>query len=316
MPAFHSLSQKLISRTPHLNWDDPIIINPRRNDHQHTIILLHDLNQTAEPFMRDFINTTKIPHDLPTVRFIFPTAKADTFGLFGQHKGLNQWFQVRDTYNPNTDADGQIPGLKETSCYLKVLIRQEARRLEDLGRPSKNRGYDLIIIGGLGQGAAAALFTLLSMEHTLGGFIGMGGWLPFEGEIAALIRDVGTVPAEKGRKQSDEVGAEKASVKFQIQKLVRCVLDVENVCDPQSMLQLETPIFLGHGDQDPTTWIGNGQRMRNVLDSWDGLGMTVVWKEYSGFGHGWKGHGRDPKDHDIVQFLRLVVGVHARAFLD
>lgn len=309
MPVFQSLSQKLVSRTPHLNWADPIIINPRRNDHQHTIILLHDLNQTAEPFMRDFLDTTKIPHDLSTVRFIFPTAKADTFGLFGQHKGPNQWFRVSDPYDPNVDADGQIPGLKETSGYLRVLIAQEARRLEDLDRPSKNRGYDRVIIGGLGQGAAAALFTLLGMEHTLGGFVGMGGWLPFEGEMAALIREAGAVPVEKGRSMKDE-----NSIKVQIQKLVRGVLDVETVYDPQSVLQLETPIFLGHGDQDRTTWIGHGHRMREVLDSWDGLGMTVIWKEYHNFGHCWKPYGKEPKDHDVIKFLRLVVGVHARLF--
>ncbi|KAL4947869.1 hypothetical protein BDW69DRAFT_189788 [Aspergillus filifer] len=41
--------------------------------------------------------------------------------------------------------------------------------------------------GGVFQGCAASVFTLLAEQKTLGGFIALSGWLPFEGEIAGIV---------------------------------------------------------------------------------------------------------------------------------
>lgn len=37
-----------------------------------------------------------------------------------------------------------------------------------------------IILGGISQGCATAIFTLLSSGLSLGGFVGLSSWLPFQ----------------------------------------------------------------------------------------------------------------------------------------
>ncbi|EKV18885.1 hypothetical protein PDIG_06580 [Penicillium digitatum PHI26] len=54
-------------------------------------------------------------------------------------------------------------------------------------------------------------------------------------------------------------------------------------CHPSIFGQLQTPVFLGDGAEDPKVSAGLGEKMTRVLSN--GLGMDVTWKEYQGLGH-------------------------------
>lgn len=73
--------------------------------------------------------------------------------------------------DPSEKAELQIEGLKESIAQIRELIEVEAAIV----------GYDGVVLGGISQGCATALLTLLTGGVELGGFVGMCGWLPFEG---------------------------------------------------------------------------------------------------------------------------------------
>ena len=68
---------------------------------------------------------------------------------------------------------------------------------------------------------------------------------------------------------------------------------------PPSLCHLRTPVFLGHGAEDPKVSAALGKKMSNVLS--DGLGMDVAWKEYQGLGHWYR---VEDEVEDILSFLQ------------
>lgn len=57
----------------------------------------------------------------------------------------------------------------------------------------------------------------------------------------------------------------------------------ENESSLNSLYHLQTPVFLGHGAEDPKVSVTLGEKMSHVLST--GMGMDVTWKAYGGLGH-------------------------------
>jgi predicted esterase len=72
-----------------------------------------------------------------------------------------------------------VPGLGESIRQILEIIEQEA------GIVPKER----IILGGLSQGCATAILTLLSSGLEIGAFIGWCGWLPLQGRSKNSMMD-------------------------------------------------------------------------------------------------------------------------------
>ncbi|KAJ5339965.1 Phospholipase/carboxylesterase/thioesterase [Penicillium brevicompactum] len=70
--------------------------------------------------------------------------------------------------------------------------------------------------------------------------------------------------------------------------------------------QLRTPVFVGHGTEDPKVSVLLGKKMSNFLST--GLGMDVTWKSYDGLGHWYR---VEDELEDILDFLRRHVGLTA-----
>ncbi|KAJ5325270.1 Acyl-protein thioesterase 1 [Penicillium brevicompactum] len=70
--------------------------------------------------------------------------------------------------------------------------------------------------------------------------------------------------------------------------------------------QLRTPVFMGHGTEDPKVSVLLGRKMSNFLST--GLGMNVTWKSYDGLGHWYR---VEDELEDIIDFLRRHVGLTA-----
>ena len=145
--------------------------------------------------------------------------------------------------------------------------------------------------------------------QTLGGFIGMSGWLPFAQDIA--------LEAEPSLQSDDEeqndpfsrlVTATSEDVaeildvdesiparQLRAANFVRDLIDLGPLQQPleghekekpTSKAQLyNTPYFLGHGTADEKVSIRLGVQSRDTLIQ---LGQDVTWKQYDGWGHWYK----------------------------
>ncbi|KAF4183479.1 hypothetical protein CNMCM8927_004938 [Aspergillus lentulus] len=303
----------------------PLVIPPLRNDrHTHTIILLHGRGSKGEDFGHIFMESTDIAKRLPTTKFIFPTASKRRSTVM-KRIPINQWFDNYSLKNPNTRTELQIDGLQESSEFLRKLIDEEAKLLSN--DPAVGDGYSRVVIGGLSQGCAASVFCLLGGflsaskdgdGKRLGGYIGMSGWLPFEGEISGFLsidEDHQGEP-KSGAEEDDEdpfdheTDGDDSPAHIQAVNHIRDILAMppiqSNVDDSANALRvcyLKTPVFLGHGSDDRQVSVDLGRRMASILS--DGFGMDVTWKAYEEFGHWYK--VPDEID-DVVWFLREKAG--------
>ncbi|KAJ5995714.1 Phospholipase/carboxylesterase/thioesterase [Penicillium waksmanii] len=95
------------------------------------------------------------------------------------------------------------------------------------------------------------------------------------------VRDILDLPVASTDKQSSEGGQ-----------------PISNLC------QLQTPVFVGHGVEDPKVSVQLGEKMCRVLLT--GLGMNVTWKAYQGPGHWYR---VNDEIEDILKFLESHVKV-------
>ncbi|GAQ05820.1 acyl-protein thioesterase 1 [Aspergillus lentulus] len=311
---------------PSKPYPSPLVIPPLRNDqHTHTIILLHGRGSNSERFGRVFIESTGIAKRLPTTKFIFPTARKRRSTVL-KRIPINQWFDNYSLEDPNTRTELQLDGLQESSEFLRKLIDEEAKLLSV--DPTVGDGYSRVVIGGLSQGCAASVFCLLGgfpsagedgESRRLGGFIGMSGWLPFEGEISGLLKidrgDQGESESEAEEDDdddpfTDDTDGDDVPAHIQAVNHVRDILgmppiqsDVDDSENFLSVSYLKAPVFLGHGSADPKVSVDLGRRMASVLS--DVFGMDVTWKAYEEFGHWYK---LPDEIDDAVQFLKEKAG--------
>ncbi|KAJ6183686.1 hypothetical protein N7519_004987 [Penicillium mononematosum] len=352
-----------MSRRPH---PTPLVIPPLSVEHTHTIISLHGRGSNAERFGHELLASANLQARLPTVKFVFPTARKRRSTVLKKIL-IHQWYDNYSLEDPGQRTDLQVEGLYETAEFIRGLVTEEARILGE-------ENYSKIILWGLSQGCAAGIFTLLggwadtSEARPLGAFIGMSGWLPFEQQLREILRyDRDQVSARDDRleiqsgdglceeSESDEESEadayseqspddkvleeidpprddlnsfneieedspphdifnpfeedeEEAPSVIQAINHIRDILALPMIVSdtqlsedsyPPNLCHLRTPVFLGHGAEDPKVSAGLGKKMSNML--LDGLGMDVAWKEYQGLGHWYR---VEDEIEDILSFLQ------------
>lgn len=172
-------------------YPTPFTVNPISPGHTHTFIVLHGRGSNGEKFGRELLDSANLSARLPTVKFVFPTTSKRRSTIF-KKMPINQWLDNYSLDDPNQKTDLQVDGLMETAQFLRELIDTEAQILSD---GSSQAGYQKVILGGLSQGCAAGVFTLLGGEFGQSGnkrpgaFFGMSGWLPFERQLNNMTND-------------------------------------------------------------------------------------------------------------------------------
>ncbi|EAU36003.1 predicted protein [Aspergillus terreus NIH2624] len=282
-----------------------ITIPPKSPTHTHTLILLHGRGSTGPVFSDPSLTTTTLATSLPTTKFIFPTAPIRRSTILRRSR-IPQWFDNYSLDDPNERPELQAEGLADAAAFLRRLVDEEAGLLATM---HEGDAYERVVVGGLSQGCAAAVTFVLAAGVRLGAFVGMSGWLPLERQIKGVMED--------GRGGDEDCGVcfgdeEEEDEEEETSSVLRVVNHLRDVCDmevvgPEREVQatrgLQTPVFLGHGVEDPKVSVRLGRKMVQVLDA---LGMDVTWKEYEGLGHWY----RVPDEiEDIVAFLRDRVGV-------
>lgn len=222
------------------------IAGPRLT-HSHTVILLHGRDCDAEEFASEFfqsqgLKNRNLPEIFPTIRWVFPGSMMRHSSRF--QKAMCQWFDTWSVEEPQERREIQGDGLQESVSYIYEVVRQESSLIS----PEK------IILGGISQGSAAAIHALLGCDTSLGGFIGLCTWLPFQEEVKA-----GTAPTQK------------SAIPTPYRPFTGLTRSART-----------TPVFLAHSKDDDVVGIGHGVAMHEALEK---LGMGVRWKEYGRGGH-------------------------------
>ncbi|KFY40280.1 hypothetical protein V495_05504 [Pseudogymnoascus sp. VKM F-4514 (FW-929)] len=270
--------------TPAPSFPDLHIINPT-STHTHTAILLHGRGSNGPEFAEELIEDTKLPEDptlpqrFPSWRFVFPSSRELWSTVF--EEDIPAWFEAHSLTDITSRQELQEPGIREAVRYLSSVVDEEIERLGgDAGK---------VVLGGISQGAAVGMWTLLcgGERGKLGGFFGASTWLPYAGSIGEYVSG-GDGEGSSGRDFVE-------SKMLHLRHLVAQPREFRGV--------LDTPVFLGHGVDDGTVDVELGRQARKVLK---GLGMEVEWKEYKGAEL--EGHWiKVPEEmDDIVRFLKAV----------
>ncbi|KAI1383884.1 phospholipase/carboxylesterase [Hypoxylon trugodes] len=275
----------------------PYVVEPTTT-HSHTIILLHGISSNGEKFGKELLETGKTANGrtllqlLPGARFIFPTAKRRRSSAF-KRSVITQWFDIARLPDPEYRKQTQLKGLAESAAELEPLIRQETLRI-----PPQN-----VIIGGISNGCAMSLSMLLTLDHPLGGFIGMCGYLPYRTDIDEAIKD-----DSADIEEDDPFAPEDAEITPHDPGVKALVFERDLLCLTPSLNPSKdntaqaTPIFLGHGDIDEKKPPELGEAAAATMRT---AGYDVTWKLYPGLGHWYK--VPDEID-DIVDFIKTKVG--------
>ncbi|UKZ53154.1 hypothetical protein TrVGV298_006946 [Trichoderma virens] len=231
----------------------PFVAGPSTG-HTHTVILLHGRDSEAQEFASEFFECEAtgtepdrtLPALFPTVRWIFPQAKALYAKRFDIE--MSQWFDMWSVEDQQERIELQIPGLQSSVGLIAELIREEEILVP------RNR----IFLGGISQGFATGGFA---------GLCGFSSWLPLFNQAASDIElikeeDTGGKLAAMQRLYLD--GATKQQTSLSLQQLT------------------STPILLEHCDDDEIINIQSGFLLRNFMAQ---LGLSVRFHNYEDGGH-------------------------------
>jgi len=162
-------------------YPDPLIIPPLK-EHKETWIILHGRGSNAQKFGSELLSTQipghgSLPQAFPHAKFIFPTASTRRATIY-KRKEIHQWFDNWHLDAPTEREELQIDGLRGTSFFLHDLLKAEIAVV----------GAKNVVLGGLSQGCAAALVSMLLWEaEPLAAMFGMCGWLPFRKRMQDIV---------------------------------------------------------------------------------------------------------------------------------
>lgn len=167
-------------------------------EHTHTVILLHGRDSSATEFAEEFLESQTsdgryLPEIFPTVKWVFPRAMVIPSARFGIE--LSQWFDMWSTEDPYDCGRESHQSLVDSAIYIQSIIQDEIRVL---GCGKK------IFLGGISQGCATAIATLMDQEVELGAFLGFCGWFP---AIRCRPSGAWNTPVFLAHSQDDEVVA-------------------------------------------------------------------------------------------------------------
>lgn len=235
------------------------IIDPTPT-HTHTLIMLHGRGSTGEEFAEDLSSLalsdgSSIYKKFPGCRWVFPSSQELWSTMF--QEDLPAWFEAHSLTDITARQELQMGGIEDSVSYITNIIEEE---VEELGGDA-----DRLALGGISQGGAIALWTLLCQRKSTmkpGAVVVTNTWLPFATIIERLFAG----------KQDDGVAA---SI---VGEWVATQIDPDSKLGDHTPRKLP-PVFVGHGTDDAYVDVELGRQAARVLSQ---AGLSVEWKEYSG----------------------------------
>ncbi|KAL8824395.1 MAG: hypothetical protein Q9170_008174 [Blastenia crenularia] len=159
---------------------------------------------------------------------------------------LEEWFDIYSLTDPTRREDLQVQGLKDSIEYLLDVIEAEVQLI----------GAKRMVLLGISMGYAVAIHLLLASRHTLGGLVGMSGWMPFKRQVVEAQNQSGGV-----------------------ESFYANVLGVSGV---EGGDRGPIPALVMHYEDDEFVDVDLGV---NVVEDLEELGMDVAFKRYVAGGH-------------------------------
>lgn len=274
-------------------YEEPLVVDPL-GEHKQSWIVLHGRGDNAQHFANGMLGFLEIPlpdgqsmqERLPNVRFIFPTAKPRRAGSFNRAM-VTQWFDIY-TWNSLEHTDRQIEGLRESSEWIHELMKREIEAV----------GAQNVVLGGLSQGCATSLISLLLWRgEPIRGVFGMSGWLPFRHVLnMALEMTVNDATDDTFQRTEAELTEASEARKDPYYTAIKWLCQELLVDEVKNETARTVPLFIAHGKRDLTVEIERGQEAVECLRR---LGFDVKYQEYETLTH-WM---RSDEFSDIVQFV-------------
>jgi lysophospholipase II len=258
-------------------FPEPHVLYPT-SVHTHTVILLHGRGSNGEEFADEFFQgetfaELSLRGHFPDFKWVFPSARERFSTVF--QDDLVEWFDIYSLTYPGEEEELQVEGVKESVGYIQSLIEKEA---QEFGPSARDR----IILGGISQGCAVAIITLLAGACGVGAFVGFNGWMPLVDRVKEGISI-----------KSGVEGPECEGLALALRKSLGLEDDGSLQASSGSMADgsparreeehFHTPVLLSHTADDHVIDVALGKEMRDTLV---GLGLhRVMWKQYETGGH-------------------------------
>ena len=308
----HTMTENETTRDRPKSWIEPppeplkqpTYIHEPKHEHHTSMIILHGRGDTGPSFGTLLVDESKssehasgdqdltleisLPAALPNTRFIFPSASRRPSTRFKGWK-LNQWFDYWSLFDVSEKPELQNEGLTENAGIIEGLIEEEARKV----------GIENVILGGLSNGAAMAMITVLLMighgrlhqERRLGGLFALCGWLPYAHEMKRRAEG-----AEAGK--HDQIATDDGREAQSCNEVYSWLCTLLEGPHGTEMAELEQAasartfqghsngllrsLFLAHGKDDNVVPI---ERFDDASSTMAALGCEVISKTYDGLGH-------------------------------
>ncbi|ERF74000.1 hypothetical protein EPUS_03814 [Endocarpon pusillum Z07020] len=317
-------------KTASSRYPEVLVKGPASGVHQQSFIILHGRGSDALTFGAVLLETPipgygNLASAFPNAKFIFPTASKRRARIY-KRSLINQWFDNWSLATPEQYEELQNDGLRETSKYIHGLVKAEVEKV----------GASNVVLGGLSQGCAASLVSLLLWEgETLAAGVGMCGWLPYRKKMEAVLRnkDIGASSEDEDEDEGDDIfqraGDDQnepgeaaqgdkeqesnelndltaaATIKTDTSPVIKAVEFLRDEIEfprtthaaaPADLKLQNIPLFLGHGVLDEKVSIDLGRSAAGFLEA---MGVDVQWKEYASLGHWYS----EDMLRDMVLFL-------------
>lgn len=152
-----------------LNWIDYRYPNPvvleASGKHTATLIFCHGLGGRADVYAEKFDSLVK---GMPHVKLVFPNAPSQPITRSGG-KTLPAWFDMTGKVDRREEPGLGTTTLNDSQRYLQYLIAKESAA----GIPPHR-----VVIAGISQGAALALYTGVNLVDPVAGVISLSGYIP------------------------------------------------------------------------------------------------------------------------------------------
>ena len=285
-------------------YPDPLVVPPPGR-HKQTWIVLHGRGSNAQKFASEFLSTVMPIHGtlrlaFPNTKFIFPTAASSRATIY-KRSLIHQWFDNWSLEEPSKKEELQAEGLRRTTLFVHDLLVREIAVV----------GAENVVLGGLSQGCAAALISMLLWKgESLAMVFGLCGWLPYRErmqDMACPANDDADdiyfeddmfdrsnqslppngVPAGDSSRLADPgMDITRPSPVQQAIEFLEEELDLS--ASDNSSTFTSTPIFLGHGTADekvPVSLAREADICFQILGTPCLPGQSSCLKEYEGLGH-------------------------------